>query len=456
MSTILLITRDRLVRADFRSGREPRLLDLVQEFTPAVDDFPSLVEAALRLSKRRPGRVWVLSTEVWTQTLTLTAQSAAGLGPTELAKALAFEAEPFSGISGLEAAGACVELPGNRNQRAFWLVEVPSGQLEQVDYVVRAAGGRLAGVGHPAGLPRRIALAAPEGTTTASGGDSWTRVELWPGAIACLRGESSGAPSLHVVNTEPKAGRWQSEVERWCVGVADAAYRESLLATASVASEELDGRHRISLEDRHGLEAFLSAWAGQLDGKDPAVPLVHPPKRPASPALRRAAMAVLGLAALVLCIAHYLWSEKVNGELAAEIVQLKQPVEEFNQLKKDLEAEEKKKSALQTECDKLAADLALCQQVRSSLRQRVAKLLTVLAEKSSDQMMIRRIDATGSGVVIHGTCLDPQDADALFGGLARALEPLGWRVQLPRKHGQDLLVGGGPWQFQLHIEEASP
>ncbi|MCL4207049.1 MAG: hypothetical protein KJ000_31590 [Pirellulaceae bacterium] len=455
MSTILLITRDRLVRADFRSGREPRLLELVQEFTPAVDDFPSLVEAALRLSKRRPGRVWVLSTEVWTQTLTLTAQSASGLGPVELAKALAFEAEPFSGISGLEAAGACVELPGDRNQRAYWLVELPSGQLEQVDYVIRAAGGRLAGVGHPAGLTQKLALSALD-DSAASGGDSWTRVELWPGAIVCLRGESNRVSRLHVVNTEPKAGRWQSEVERWCGGIADATHRESLLATATIASDEVDDQSRFSLDTRSDLEAFLLAWAEQLDGKHLAVPLVPPPKRPASPAVRRAAMAVLGLAALVLCIAHYLWTEKVNGELAAEIVQLKQPVEEFNRLKKDLEAEEKKKSTLQAECDKLAADLAIFQQVRSSLRQRAAKLLTVLAENSSDQMMIRRIEATGSGAVIHGVCLDPQDADALFGGLARSLEPLGWRVQLPRKHGQDLLVGGGPWQFQLHIEEMSP
>jgi hypothetical protein len=140
-NTILLITRDRLTRADFRSGREPRRLELTQDFAPPVDDFPSLVEAALRLSKRRPGRVWVLSTEVWTQTLALTSESVAGLGQTELAKALAFEAEPFSGVSGLESVCQCVELTGRRNERMFWLVLLPSGQLEQVDYVVQAAGG---------------------------------------------------------------------------------------------------------------------------------------------------------------------------------------------------------------------------------------------------------------------------------------------------------------------------
>ena len=92
---------------------------------------------------------------------------------------------------------------------------------------------------------------------------------------------------------------------------------------------------------------------------------------------------------------------------------------------------------------------------KRKLRQRVATLLNVLVSHSSDQMIVRKIAAAGGGLVIHGTCLEPQHVDALFGGLARALEPLGWRVHLPRKQSQELLVGGGPWQFELHIEEVA-
>jgi hypothetical protein len=183
--------------------------------------------------------------------------------------------------------------------------------------------------------------------------------------------------------------------------------------------------------------------------------LVQPPKRPASPATRRAAATVLGLTALAMCGLHYLWTEKINRQLAAEIVELKRPAEELDRLKKDLETVEKKRAALQAECDRLAADVDQCRRVRSSLRQRVATLLNVLASHASDELLVRKIAAAGGGVVIHGTCLDPQHADALFGGLARALDPLGWRVHLPRKQAQELLVGGGPWQFELHIEEVA-
>ena len=190
----------------------------MQDFTPAVDDFPSLVEAALRLSKRRPGRVWVLATEVWTQTLPLAAESVAGLGPAELARALGFEAEPFSGINGLEAASACVELPGKKGQRTFWLAVLPTGQLDQVDYVVRARGGRLAGVGHPGGLPRRMALTLPSPGGRGERGRlvDARRVVAGRDRLPARRGQRRAGPARgeHGPQARPVAGGGRALAER--------------------------------------------------------------------------------------------------------------------------------------------------------------------------------------------------------------------------------------------------
>lgn len=455
-TTILLITRDRLTRADFRSGRESRLLELTQDFAPPVADFPALVEAALRLSKRRPGRVWLLSTEVWTQTLALASESVAGLSQTELAKALAFEAEPFSGVSGLQSVCQCVELTGRRNERLFWLVLLPSGQLEQVDYVVQAAGGRLAGVGHPGGMPREMSADASPSPAVGPSlrGTSWTRVELWPGAVFCVRGDGGGSPSVRVINADPKPGRWQAEVDRWRAEAPAAAGHRALLATAAVALEEVQADTVTRLEDAHALEPFLTTWSVQLEAREPPVPLLVPPKRPASPAARRATAAVLALVAVAVCVGHYLWSEHMIRDLSVEIARLKQPADELSRIQKELETEQKRRKELQAESDKLAADVGQCRLVRSSLRQRVVTLLTELARGAAEDTIIRKIMASSNGVVVHGTCLDPNGADALFGSLARALEPLGWRVQLPRKQAQELLPDGGPWLFELHIEES--
>src|SRR5262249_55421328 len=102
-TTIVLITRQGLLRADFSRGPKIALAGGWQQPRPDLPDLPALVDAAL-LQGPRPGkRVWVLSTDLWTQTLELATQKAAGIAPAELASALNFEAEALSGLNAFEA-----------------------------------------------------------------------------------------------------------------------------------------------------------------------------------------------------------------------------------------------------------------------------------------------------------------------------------------------------------------
>ena len=66
----------------------------------------------------------VLTTETWTQTLSLHRGQISGLTKSELEQALAFEAEPFSGLAPLTSAlGACDS--GARDGSAtFWVVQL--------------------------------------------------------------------------------------------------------------------------------------------------------------------------------------------------------------------------------------------------------------------------------------------------------------------------------------------
>ena len=76
--TILLITRERLVRADFTAGRAPVLKELWQRSRPETDDPALLVDTALKLSRKRAKRVFVLSSDLWLQTLHMPADSTRG------------------------------------------------------------------------------------------------------------------------------------------------------------------------------------------------------------------------------------------------------------------------------------------------------------------------------------------------------------------------------------------
>src|SRR5208282_1003875 len=240
-NTILFVTRDRLVRADLRAGRTIDVTDINEEYRLAADDLPSQVEAALRLSKRRPGRVWILAGEIWTQTLGLAPEALSGLSPDEVRRVLGFEAEPFSGVGAMDAAMDAAPLASEGRQRKFWLTELPAAQLELIEFLVRQSGGRLMGISHPGGLP----------TALDGGADtSWRRVELWPGAIIVVESPSAGAVSVTVVNTEPKPGRWLNDVAGLNPSGPAVAATNWLHATRSIAVEEIPDQGRQSLEDR--------------------------------------------------------------------------------------------------------------------------------------------------------------------------------------------------------------
>lgn len=449
INTLLLITRDRLVRADLAAGRRSGVIDVREEPRPPVDDLPSLVEAALRLGTRRPGRVWVLSSDFWTQTLSLPVNTVAGLQVEEINRALGFEAEPFSGISALEAVAAHVVLPDQNQQRPFWFTEMLAGQLEQIDYVVQQAHGQLIGMGHPGGLPRPLAAEL-------SAAEAWQRVELWPAAIVCIQGGGGRRPTISVRNTDPKPGRWEADVERWQAEQPAGSVAESLHAASGVGMDELAPAHRLSLEDQQGLAGFLQVWAEQLAESGTALPLIRPPQRPMSDASRRMTAVVLGLIAAILCTGVHLGVKHYQDGLERQAALLRGPAQQLAQFKKDGAKLRSRRDDLKKACGTITDDLAHYQQVMQSQRQRLSVLLTVLARCGSDETVIRKIDGAEDEIVLHGVCMQPELATELAGTLAKTLGPQSWQVQPPNKKSRELLVGGGPWEFDLCIKDIGP
>jgi hypothetical protein len=438
-NTILLVTRDEIARADVRGG----VLTVSRSARPVIDDFPSLVEAAIRLGGRRPGRVWVLSTEFWNQTLSLSPEATAGVKADQLGRALGFEAESFSGLSAMEATVAYVPLPGSKDERPFWLIQVPHSLVEQVEYVVGQAGGRLVGLCHPAGLPRPLR----------AGAGVWQRVELWPGEILCVRGMPGREPVVHVRNTDPRPGRWEADVASWLAdGPADAA-TEILCSSGDLAQAEATFKNRILMDDEDSLRGFLGAWAESLAGGVPAVPAVCPPKRPMSAGTRRMVALVVGLVIAILCLGHHMALEHQNKTLAAETKRLKEPADRLAQLTQRADDLKKRQSELKAKCEKLEGDLEACRRMTLVQRQRLASLLTVLAEQGRDQFVIQKIEATEDEIVLHGVSLDHRLADSLAGILEQTVSPLGWQVQLADKRSKELLMVGGPWEFDVRIRD---
>src|SRR5215210_2378716 len=101
--TIVLLGRNSLARADFTGGKRPRLLELWQQERPDIDDPASLVELTLGLGDKIGRKVWVLDANLWAQAVYPAVPLPANLPAAELERALGFESEQLSGISGLDS-----------------------------------------------------------------------------------------------------------------------------------------------------------------------------------------------------------------------------------------------------------------------------------------------------------------------------------------------------------------
>jgi hypothetical protein len=121
-TTLVVLTRDRLIRADFDGAKSATPRSLAVRERPHIDDMATLVEMALASERRKPGRVFVLSADV-TALLRCGDRS---MGPAELLQALAFR--PSRCRAWFDAATAAVPL----------VETAASGRIDDVDRRRRA------------------------------------------------------------------------------------------------------------------------------------------------------------------------------------------------------------------------------------------------------------------------------------------------------------------------------
>jgi len=301
-------------------------------------------------------------------------------------------------------------------------------------------------VAHPGGLPEPLSQA---GARTGA----WHRVELWADAIVCLSGQTGHPVAVRVINSDPKAGRWRTNIEQHEPYQPAGAVREILSGTGSVAASELDANHVAAVDNQVDVEQWLRAWAERLAGRVAGVPLIRPPKRPLSAGRRRGLAVVLSLAALAICMGQYMLIESQREDLEAQIEALAEPKSEFDALNKQVEKLETQRMELDGAVRTLRADLGRCDQVMRAQQRRFARLLAVLAEHGDDGILVQRIDGSGDQVAIQGLCLRPELANRLAAGIEESVARLGWQTEPSNKEAQRLLRDGGPWKFEIHLRE---
>ncbi|MEZ6187113.1 MAG: hypothetical protein R3F62_19145 [Planctomycetota bacterium] len=416
-TSVLLIGADELVRADvvgtevvpYRGARPAE-----------VDDLPLLVEATLALGPTPGRKVLVLATDLWTQVLELPAASTRGASAQELEQALKFEAEGLSGLPALEAALGFASLGERGAARSFWVTQLPLGELEAVDGLLRDRGLSLAGVAHPGGVPAPLNGSAP--------GEPWRRTELWPG----LRLELSHDPRVGLaVEVEP------SDAGDQALALDEGEHH--LLLAPDLRLDAPPERHPAALSDPATFARWVGAWSAEAAGGH--APAVRPAARPLPTSVWVILSVVLAVATLAACWAHTRW---VEGGVEA----LERELESLGQSSASSDQAIKRHQALTQAVGALEATLGEVEHSLEAERCRVADLLGALAE-APEGIVLEGIDDRGRAVTIRGSTPDPQLPSQLATRLAEALSAHGWRMAPPQAELLGTLDGAPRWRFTL-------
>jgi hypothetical protein len=440
--TIVLIGREQLLRADFRGRGTPTLDELWEQPRPDFDDLPGLVEAALALGPQPGRQVLVLSTDLWTQSLSMALRATSRLEEDELVRALGFEVETLSGTSAFEATIGHREVPSDRDgERSWWVVQARTADRDLIDEIIRRAGSRLIGLAHPGGLPRP--MAAPFAGIASDGTGSWQRVELWPDVIACLHGERNQPVRVHLIHADPRQERWHSQEEEWRSKYGVSPHREMLLTTGElvVFGEDRQPAVQENVEKAHA--AWLTAWAEQLAAKTIPVPIIRPVVQPMSAAHRLTIGVGLALVIALFCWIHTIFVQQPHLErLRGEAQRLRQPLQMLGRLDQQAGALEKELVELR----KQTASMKQACQALADQRQRLDRLLAALAEHQPDDLLVHKIDGSIGQPTIHGVCLNQNLANQLTTRLAHAL-PSDWQIKETR-----LKADGRVFIFEVQLQ----
>ena len=401
---------------------------------PAIENasLGTLVDTALRLGKKRKRNVYVAATRCWSGAVAVAPELMRDASPEETLQTIALEAEPFSGISAFDSRSAERPLPPTlAGDARYWVTQIAAGDLREIENAVRAAGGRLLGVGHPA-VP---VISQPAAT------EPWQSLQFWDGATLAARGNGEAIADMLTLASGLQSTRTRQELEAF-FPPADAEQSPPLewigcgrppeLLETLPAAEEL---RPLDLTREDDLGRWAVAWARLQQAGSGGLPMITTPKKPMSKEASLAIAAVLGLAAMGVCGAHY-WHLK--SELAGHDATIAEAKKQADQLKADkdrLKTIEQKRDKLTSEAkttreraEQLRQQLTAAAKMSRESRSRWLSLVDTLVDVSEESSWVNEIRGDDGQVTLAGLALDDAAAHRFASAISKSLQVEGWKA----------------------------
>lgn len=425
-SCVLLASRSRVARADFVRGE---LTSFARDDDITAEGFAGLVELATRLGGELPKRVWILAEDVFALEIRVRAQAVDGLSREQTLRLLGYEASAISGLAAGEALIAAVPCPAAPLERGFTVVQVARADRDAIESSLAARGARLAGIAHPAGVPRAL---------DAKDARAWRRLESWPD-LAVEVESANGQVSSRLRRTDP--------TRRTRDLVGDKPVTETLSTGGGPTLAATVDARAFDLAREADLSTWIAAWGRALHDDPARTATIGGAARALSPKLR-ALYAVLGTVLAVLaCGAHHLWRVEVREALAEELRAASEPEQRLAKTRAasgTLKAEVVK---LETEAATMRAALARAGWSADA----PARLLDAAAVGRPAGLTIDALEVGWRGARVRGVALRAELVDDLGRALSAALAPEGFVVAPADRKRRLLDTGFEVFDYTLEV-----
>lgn len=426
------------IRADFGSDLSQAIYK-VEESVDVESSVREAIEQVVAGHAPLSHRTIVTTTEVWSQVVSLPRLSVTGIEPEELIEALKFEAETLSGIEIDEIQLAYTPLGRQDDLQRYWVSAIRQADLDAVNAMLESAGCREIVIAHPTGLAGNPKLDAVRNT-----------IEVWEDLAYFLSGTEN---RLHTVK-QASAEHFTSN-SRVLLGIGNRATSNAIELESAVLEQDIE------IEQLAESDCF-DRWVQQVASNylsrraELNAPLIRLTKGATGIPVRHFVSAAIAALTLGFCFWHWNYLQNRNIELLQKIEEVKQPAVEKKKYDSQLISILEQRAEVEKEDSALGDDLKRVQFFLENQSDRFSKLLAVIGEVRTNDLVIQQIDCNEEGVSLMGISLNGEAAQGLARAMREKTVPLGWVVNPARQEGQQKLTTGGPWNFEILLTDVGP
>lgn len=438
--TLLYITEVKTFRIDTdRKGVMEGDVQVIEAKCESANALPAAIDSIISLSPALGRTVWILYARLNTYQLALPAVQVAGVDDDILQQALQFEYEALTGNSLTNSQLNYHFLGTTDEMNSYWINIIATESITSLIVKLKKASCKFGGLTHPGGFPSLLS-----GTDDAS----WLGVECWPNAVFALAKNPEQGFSLQIFPTGEDSD-WKEQIDHWMLETGSVDKSEAIMNNQLENIPATDESYHLTLDG--ALIFWMGQWAQLLIAADTAsIPLLN---KKTNINMELVYMVGGGVAALFLCGSHALWTVYQTNEAVYQFEQLSKAEKDLKTYRDSLNKNRDKLTELQKQVNTIASNIDVIPNALKGLQQRPAELLKHLAEDSPEDLVIEKIKLDGQQIIISGVSLQATLGNILAGNIEAPLARVGWKVNPPTKKEMNIFDNGGPWSFEMVIED---